>query len=155
MEMFEKIKQAYILKLDIDRIDSEIQKLKEEKEKAEKELAEVNTLLLTEMLGQKKDEIETDDHIFANYFCKSEFSYGDEKALLKYLQEKGLTPYINTKITTTVTINKNALKKDLKENKELKESLSQFVGDRKVEYVVVTNYENHQKMLEHIEEGKK
>ena len=56
---------------------------------------------------------------------------------------------------TTTSLDKTVLKKDLKVDASLKEDLKDFVGDRVVEYVTVTTAENHQKMLEHIEESKK
>ena len=116
------------------------------------------TILLEIMKEDKEVEYKLsceDDTLFANLFTKNEFSYGDEKALLTKLQEMNLTQYIKTTTKTTTSVDKNALKKDLKTNTSLKESLKDFVGDRLVEYVTVTNSENHQKMLEHIEEGKK
>jgi len=148
-----KIKDAYTLKLKIAVLESEMKKLSESKKELESYLEEINSELLKGMIEQGQEEIETDDHIFATHYVKSEFSYGDEKELLKYLQRESLNDYINIKTTTTTSINKNALKKALKSNQELKESLKDYVGDRKTEYVVVVDAETHQKMLEHIEEG--
>lgn len=132
----------------------------EEKTKLEVELGEVNTQLenllgeiLQEMLSKNTQEVHTKDGLVAQYFCKNEFSYGDEKALLAYLLANNMNKYITTK--TTQSINKKDLKKDLKEDVTLKESLSSFVGDRKTEYVVVNTEELHQRMLEHIEETRK
>lgn len=154
MSLNSKIQEIYAIKKGMELIDSDMEKLKVNKEELQKRLDELNLSLLEEMAKSNQKEIETDDHIFANYYTRTEFTYGDEKALLKYLQEKGLTPYINTKVTTTVSINKNALKKDLKVNQDLKESLSKFVGDKVTSYVVVVDAETHQKMLEHMEEDK-
>ena len=132
----------------------------EEKAKLDAELSEIDaqldTLLseiLVEMKNQDTLEVHTQDGLVAQYFCKNEFSYGDEKALLSYLLAHEMNKYITTK--TTQSINKKDLKKDLKEDESLKESLSDFVGDRKTEYVVVNTEELHQRMLEHIEETRK
>lgn len=131
----------------------------EEKTKLEVELGEITTqldTLLNEILVEMKKRQTVELHtngLVAQYFAKSEFSYGDEKALLDYLIAHDMNKYVTTK--TTQSLNKKDLKKDLKENASLKESLSKFVGDRKTEYVVVNTEELHQRMLEHIEEGKK
>jgi len=111
--------------------------------------------LLNLMKDAKVQEYQGTNNLFANLFSKNEFSYGDEKALLNKLQEMRLSQYIKTVTKTTISIDKSALKKDLKVNASLKEDLKDFVGDKVVEYVTVTNAENHQKMLEHIEENTK
>lgn len=116
-------------------------------------------LLLGSMKEDNEDEfrLKCSDgkYLFANLFSKNEFSYNDEKALLTKLQEMKLDKYIKVTTKTTTSIDKNTLKKDLKVDASLKEDLKNFVGDRVVEYVTVTTAENHQKMLEHIEDNKK
>ena len=150
-ELTSLIKAAYAIKEGIACVESDMQKLKESKTRLETRLEEINSQLLKGMIESNQREIETDDHIFATHYIRNEFTYGDEKALLRYLQEYGLDDYISTKTTTTVTINKNALKKDLKIKQDLKESLKDYVGDKTTEYVVVADAETHQKMLEHME----
>lgn len=148
------IKQIYEIQEEINSKKDEINKLKESELSLEDKLNELNTILLTNMVSENKSEIQT-DNLIALYFRKNEFSYGDETALLNYLKNNGLDKYVAVKTTTKESINKNSLKKDLKINSELKESLKDFVGDRVTEYVVVTTEENHKKMLEHIENAKK
>lgn len=154
MSLNSKIQEAYAIKKGMEIIDSDIEKLKNNKNELQKRLDELNLEILSEMVKEDKREIETEDHIFANHYTRTEFTYGDEKALLGYLQEYGLTDYYNIKTTTTVSINKNALKKALKTKQDLKESLKDFVGDKTTDYVVVVDAETHQKMLDHMEEGK-
>ena len=150
-------------------ISSQSKELEEKKKQLEELQAQIDELeecidhnktLLLEIM-KEDEEVEyrlkcgDDNYLFANLFSKNEFSYGDEKALLSKLQEMKLDKYIKTTTTTKIAIDKNALKKDLKVDTKLKEDLKDFVGDRLVEYVTVTTPENHQKMLEHIEENKK
>ena len=151
MTVEERIKRIHELQDSIKEKENAIAELKAGVAILDNELDTLNDELLHEMISNGNKEIKVDD-LVASYFCKSEFSYGDEKALLQYLKDHSMSSYITTKITES--INKTALKKDLKTNQELKESLNNFVGDRQVEYVVVTTEENHQRMLEHIENSK-
>ena len=153
-DLMKRIEEAYKIKEEIEKINQEIKSLEEKKKVLENQYEEINPSLLDWMITSNTKEVETEDHIFLNYFTRTEFTYGDEKALLKYLQDNKLNDYINSKTTTTISINKNALKKDLKEKPELKESLKDYVGDKTTNYIVITNEENHQKLFEHIEGGK-
>lgn len=148
------ISEIHKLKQEIDSKTEEITKLQESKNELQNKLDLFNDNLLKEMITNKQTEIKI-NNLVATYFSKNEFTYGDENALLNYLKDKGLNQYITVKTTTKESINKNNLKKDLKSNEELKQSLKDFVGDKLIEYVVVTTEENHEKMLEHIEQGKK
>lgn len=148
------ITEIHKLKQEIDSKTEEITKLQESKNELQNKLDLFNDDLLKKMINNKETEIKT-NNLVATYFSKNEFTYGDENALLNYLKDKGLNQYITVKTTTKESINKNNLKKDLKSNEELKQSLKDFVGDKLIEYVVVTTEENHEKMLEHIEQGKK
>ena len=152
MTFEEKVKRVNVLKTLKDENSAKMATLKEEATNIDSELETLLKELLEEMKSQDMVEIEVED-LVASKFAKNEFSYGDEKALLNYLLEKNMQQYVTTK--TTQSINKTSLKKDLKVNQDLKESLKDFVGDRLTEYVVVTTKENHQKMLEHIEANSK
>lgn len=151
MTVEERIKRIHELQDSIKEKENTIAELKAGVAILDSELNTLNDELLHEMISNGNKEIKVDD-LVASYFCKNEFSYSDEKALLQYLKDHSMNSYITTKLTES--INKTALKKDLKTNQDLKESLNDFVGDRKVEYVVVTTEENHQRMLEHIENSK-
>lgn len=148
------IKDIYELSTAIESKTKEAEALKENISFLTSEMEEAKSQLLKLMKEDEDTELYGDD-LVAHYFKKSEFSYGDEKALLSKLQEMNLNQYIKVTTKTTTSIDKNTLKKDLKTKEDLKESLKDFVGDRVIEYVVVTTEENHQKMLEHIEESKK
>ena len=148
------IKTIYTLKQELETKTEELNKLKQESTDLQNQIDELSAVLLNEMLEEKQTEIKI-DNLVATYFSKNEFTYGDENALLVLLKDKGLTNYITVKTTTKESVNKTNLKKDLKTNPELKDLLKDFVGDKLTQYVVVTTEENHQKMLEHIEEGKK
>lgn len=164
------IKRIFALKQNIEVKDAEKEKLKKEMETVtadtkvlETELQKLNAELLEKMLQTKTVNADgvvevkdvTVEDLVATYFCKSEFSYGDETALLKHLKaDKDLSKYVKVVTTVKESIDKTALKKDLKADANLKESLKDYVGDRTTEYVVVTTEENHKKMLEHVEENK-
>lgn len=143
----------YIFKLEKakKKNEDEIKILQEDAEDLEDEISIAKQFLFDKMKQDKNEMLETDNNLVAQFFVKNEFSYGDEKALLDKLQEMDLAKYVKTTTKVTISIDKNALKKDLKEDTQLKESLKDFVGDRVTEYVVVTTKENHQKMLEHIQ----
>ena len=157
--MYEQLKE-YLVK-NIFSKSAEVEAKQKQIEQLEKEIEELNATINDDKLNllnhmkEEKQEVFEEGDLVAQSFAKNEFSYGDEKALLSKLQEMKLTQYVKVVTKTTVSIDKNALKKDLKTNNELRESLKDYVGDRSTEYVVVTTKENHQKMLEHIEEGKK
>lgn len=163
METLELIRDIYSKQQELDDISN---KMKEMAKQVEDLTASINSEkkeLLDYMLTTKKPnddgvlyvpEIDEGD-LVASYFCKSEFSYGDEKALLSKLQEMKLDNYVKVTTKTTTSLDKVALKKDLKTNNELRESLKDYVGDRSTEYVVVTTSENHEKMSKHIEESMK
>ena len=148
------INDIYSMSQEIEEKTQQMAKLKEEIEVLTASVDVNKDSLLTLMKEDGDVELYGDD-LVAHYFKKSEFSYGDEKALLSKLQEMNLNQYIKVTTKTTTSIDKNVLKKDLKIKEDLKESLKDFVGDKVTEYVVVTTEENHQKMLEHIEESKK
>lgn len=148
------INDIYSMSKEIEEKTQQMAKLKEEIEALTTSVDANKDSLLALMKEDNDVELHGDD-LVAHYFKKSEFSYGDEKALLSKLQEMNLSQYIKVTTKTTTSIDKNVLKKDLKIKEDLKESLKDFVGDRVTEYVVVTTEENHQKMLEHIEESKK
>lgn len=148
------IVDIYSMSQEIEEKTQQLTKLKEEIDALTTSVDEKKNSLLA--LMKEDEEIELHDNdLVAHYFKKSEFSYGDEKALLTKLQEMNLSQYIKVTTKTTTSIDKNTLKKDLKTKEDLKESLKDFVGDRVTEYVVVTTEEKHQRMLEHIEDSKK
>lgn len=154
MTLDEKIKKAYDLKLKSEELQKKQEELKTELTTIQTESDSLLNEILIEMKNESLVEKENDD-LVAQYFCKNEFSYGDEKNLLSKLQELSLNQYIKVVTTTKTSIDKISLKKALKTDLSLKESLKDFVGDRTTEYVVVTTKEKHQRMLEHIEEGNK
>ena len=154
MTLNEKIKKVYDLKMKQEEIQAKQEELKQQLSELTQEQEKLSNEILVEMKTNNVSEQDT-DNLVAQYFSKNEFSYGDEKVLLSKLKELSLDKFIKTVTKTTTSIDKNNLKKELKVNVELKESLKDYVGDRLVEYVVVTTKEKHERMLEHIEENKK
>ena len=154
MTLNEKIKKVYDLKMKQEEIQAKQEELKQQLSELTQEQEKLSNEILVEMKTNNVSEQDT-DNLVAQYFSKNEFSYGDEKLLLSKLKELSLDKFIKTVTKTTTSIDKNNLKKELKVDADLKETLKDYVGDRLVEYVVVTTKEKHERMLEHIEEGKK
>lgn len=78
--------------------------------------------------------------------------YKDEAAIIKWLKENLGGQFIKSK--TTESLDKNPFKKELKTNNILTEGVKDYITPTVTEYIVVTDEENYQKMLEHINEGK-
>ena len=154
MTLNEKIKKVYDLKMKQEEIQAKQEELKQQLSELTQEQEKLSNEILVEMKTNNVSEQDT-DNLVAQYFSKNEFSYGDEKLLLSKLKELSLDKFIKTVTKTTTSIDKNNLKKESKADADLKETLKDYVGDRLVEYVVVTTKEKHERMLEHIEEGKK
>ena len=153
MDLNEKIKKVYELKTKQEEIQAKQEELKQQLNELIQEQEKLSSEILVEMKTNNVSEQDI-DNLVAQYFYKNEFSYGDEKLLLSRLQELSLDKFIKTVTKTITSIDKNNLKKELKVNADLKETLKDYVGDRLVEYVVVTTKENHEKMLEHIDNSK-
>ncbi len=153
MNLNEKINRVGQLMLYETNYDKQIEEATEAKARCTKEKEELLLSIKADMEEQKEESHESGD-LVATYFSKKEFTWLDDKALLEKLKATPeLLKYISTK--TTQSVNKNELKKAMKNNSSLQESLSQYVGDRASTYVVVTTKEKTEKMLEHIEANKK
>ena len=125
---------------------------KEEISKVDTQISEKEKLLLNELKASNKQEVDLGD-IVATLFSKENVSYTSEKDVLKYLKDNKYNDLITTK--TTDALNKNNLKKALKTDETLSKALESMTVKTITEWVVVTDKENHQKMMEHIEENKK
>ena len=146
MDLNEKIKKVYELKTKQEEIQAKQEELKQQLNDLAQEQEKLSSEILVEMKTNNVSEQDT-DNLVAQYFSKNEFSYGDEKLLLSKLKELSLDKFIKTVTKTTTSIDKNNLKKELKVDADLKETLKDYVG--------VTTKENHEKMLEHIDNSKK
>ena len=150
--MEELIKQIFYLEKTKKDKEEEQTKLKEDISNLDIQIQEKKKLLLDAMKEAKSEEITTED-IVATYFSKENISYTNDKDVLNYLKENNYNDLITTK--TTESLNKNALKKALKTDTSLNEALESMTIKSLTEWVVVTDSETHQKMLEHIEENSK
>lgn len=150
--MEELIKQIFYLEKSKKDKEEEQTKLKEDISNLDIQIQEKKKLLLEAMKEAKSEEITTED-IVATYFSKENISYTSDKDVLTYLKENNYNDLITTK--TTESLNKNALKKALKTDTGLNEALESMTIKSLTEWVVVTDSETHQKMLEHIEENSK
>ena len=146
------IKEIFELQTKKKSLEAEQESVKTEITNIDNEISEKQKVLLEQMKSAETKEIDLGD-IVATTFSKENISYTDEKDVLKYLKEHNYTTLITTK--TTESLNKNNLKKELKTNEELKQALDSMTITKLTEWVVVTDKENHIKMMEHIEENKK
>ena len=150
--MEELIKQIFQLERSKKDKEEEQAKLKEDISNLDTEIQEKKKLLLNAMKEAKSNEITTDD-IVATYFSKENINYTSDKDVLDYLKQNNYNDLITVK--TTESLNKNALKKALKTDNNLNKALEDMTVKSITEWVVVTDSETHQKMLEHIEENSK
>ena len=105
------------------------------------------------MVAQNLNEKKFDsDKLVVSVVSKSNVGYKNENEVIKYLKENYNGNYI--KVKTTESLDKTALKKAIKSDSVLKESLDPMIEETKTTYAVVTDFDNYEKMLEHIEAGK-
>lgn len=152
MTLNENMKSAYTLRKEREAIEEEIQHLKDRIVEIDAELDTYNNGIMTSLKEQNKIEVELDG-MFANLFRRENVGYTSDADVIAFLKSNGHTNFIKTKITET--LDKNPLKKELKSNIKLAEELAPFIVKTLTEYVVVTDAENHAKMLEHIAESTK
>jgi len=126
-----------------------IEKAKENISSLEESIVNNKAELLS--LIQDDKPIEKDDKV-AIRMHRPNVGYTDESAVIKWLKENFNGKLVKTKITES--LEKNPLKKELKTNQKLIEGLKPFIVNSVTDYVVVTNKDNYQKMLEEIKEGK-
>lgn len=150
MEVLEQVKRA-------NEINEELESLEQQKKELEDKMSALTSereTLYTSLLDYCKEEKIVEKqfgNLWLNLFSKSDVTWLDDDGLLAKLKESELNDFITTKYS----VNKKELKKAFKTNETLKESLKEFYGDKLSEYVTVTTYANHVKMLEHIEENRK
>ena len=147
-ELIEKIYQLQTNKENLEKQKNEIQA---NIDALDAELEASKAELLKQMQSDGVNTFTADD-IKAGTFHRKDIAWLDDKALLEYLTSTGQEQYINTKVTKSVA--KAALKKAMKTNEPLKESLSPYFGYKETDYVIVTTTDNFDAMLKHIEEGK-
>lgn len=125
------------LKSSISSIDAKI----DEKEQA----------LLEQMKLCGVDVDKDVENLVAAIFKKENIGYTSDSAVLDYLKANNRSDLIKVKVTES--LDKVALKKALKTDAALSESLEAMTVHSITEYVVVTSEANYEKMLEHINEG--
>ena len=153
MTLNEKVIKAKTLDDEIESLENQKKELEEKIKSLNSERDEIYSDLLVEAKNAGiKDEKLND--LFLTYFSKEDVTWLDDAGLLKKLQENGANEFIKTVTKTTVSVDKNALKKAFKSNESLREEYKAFYGNKLIEYVTVTTEENHTKMLGHIEENK-
>ena len=150
--MEELARKIFDLKTEKEKLENEVEVYKARISDLDTQIEITEKDLLNAMKVANNKELDL-GNIVATYFSKENVSYTSDSEVLKYLKDNNYTTLVTTK--TTESLNKNALKKELKINETLSKALENLTVKTITEWVVVTTKENHQKMLEHIEEGKK
>ena len=139
---------------EIESLNRQIEDLKSQVSAKEEALGGMKDALLSQMVGESMDEYHDEGgKLFATVITKTNIGYSSDADVIAKLKGAGYAQFIKTK--TTEALDKNPLKKEIKANKELEGLLSTLIVKTTSSYVVVTTEENHAKMLEHIESGKK
>lgn len=149
MTLVEKARESYELRLHKEDLEKQLEDLKKQIEEYETQISNINTEIMSELDSQQVNElIFEDEDLTINKFEKTTKGY-NEVETIKYLKEHNL-PFITIK----ESLNKKDLNKELKTNKQLEEELSSLYETKTTSWIVVTNLEKHQRMLEHIENNK-
>ena len=146
------IQEIYNLKTRKELIETQITKLKKTLADIDEQIDEEEKVLLQRLTEENLEEIEYDNLVGFKQSRKN-IGYTSEVDVLNILKSAYDGKYVKTKITES--IDKNALKKALKDDAELKVNLEPFMLDGVTEYIVVTTKENRERMLEHINDSKK
>jgi hypothetical protein len=147
--------------MNIDIIKS-VYDLKQQKEKLEKQIEDLNlqvkvldtainnqsSVILNDMKNEKRTEFKIDDLIVS--FMQKRTATFNDLDVINYLKTNNLNQFINVK----ETVAKTPLNKELKNNIQLKEALSPYMGETTTDYVVITDSIHFEKMKEHINENK-
>lgn len=141
-ETYNYQKQVDVKAEEIKKLDEQLKALKLEQKKYQ-DVVDANRATL---LNYVKDDnpVEVGD-IVVQLCHTTTTGYSDEAKVIAYLKEQQLTQFIKV----TEAIKKQDLNKELKINQTLKESLSPYTAAKTTDYVVVTDKENHAKMMEH------
>lgn len=152
MTLQENIKSSYALKKEKEALEAQLEALKERIDELDARINAYNSDILNTLKEEDADEAFFEG-LYANLFSKSNIGYTSEKDVIDYLKTSGYVEFV--KVKTTESIDKTSLKKELKTNRALADALNSYIVKSVTEWVVVTDEENHTKMLEHIEENKK
>lgn len=152
MQLDYLLQEIYNLKSQKEILDNQISTLKEQGESIAAAIDEKEVELLSKLDEQGLTELEADDLVC--FKCsKKNVGYTDESQVINLLKNDYNGLFVKTKVSES--IDKNALKKELKVNTTLQELLVPYINSSSTEYVVVTTKENKERMLEHINDGKK
>ena len=151
--MEELIKKIFSLQESKAKLEEAQTKLKDDISVLDTEIQETKKELLNAMKAVNSSEVVTDDMLYATQFSKETIAYKDEQEVLAWLKNNNYSNLVTVK--TTETLNKKEINKLIKTDEALKTGLDNLTTTTKTEWVVVTNQENHEKMLEHIEDNSK
>ena len=151
--MEELIKKIFSLQESKEKLEEAQTKLKDDISVLDTEIQETKKELLNSMKAVNSSEVVTDDMLYATQFSKETIAYKDEQEVLAWLKNNNYSNLVTVK--TTEALNKKEINKLIKTDEALKTGLDNLTTTTKTEWVVVTNQENHEKMLEHIEDNSK
>ncbi len=141
------------------RTDDSIALLEEQRKSLDEVIAsaqELRAKIFDRLLVMAKERNLKDEKVndlFVTYHAKEDVTWLNDEGLLAALKKNGAKEFIKVVTTIKESIDKKELKKAFKTNESIKEAYKDFYGNKLTEYVTVTTEENHEKMLEHIEEN--
>lgn len=137
-----------------EQLEKQIEDLKQQVTNLDAEITTNKDGLFAEMSKEKLTEFyDEKSNLYANVFSKVSVGYTSDNEVIAKLKANGYANFV--KVKTTEALDKNPLKKALKEDEALQKIINPLIVESTTSWVVVTTNENHQKMLEHIEENKK
>ena len=150
MTLVESVSKAHALRTEKKNLEAQVAELTAKIAEIDEALKPIDSDILTALKEKNKDELEFEGGIFANLFKRESTGYTDEKAVIKWLKDNDFKQFVKV----TEAINKKDLNKELKTNADLKKKLESMTSTKVTEYITVTDAENHEKMIQHINEGK-
>lgn len=140
-----KIIEAYRLAKEIDGLEAEKARIEASLKEATSKLEDAKKFLLSEMQASSVDEAKEGD-VYVNLFHRESIAYEDPNKVLEYLEDTGRTDLIRVKRE----LDKKAINKAVKTDGNLANALASMTSKKVTSYVVVTDDNNHGKMLEHL-----
>lgn len=151
MVLTEGMKSVWALKKKKEELEAQAAKIKEEISKIDSQIKTESDGILAILKESGKEEV-LEEGLYANLFVRENVGYVSEDAVVKWLLSNGYSNLVRT--STSQAIDKTPLKKAMKTDEKLAKGIADLTVKTTSQYVVVTDEENHAKMIEHVKESK-
>lgn len=151
MVLTESMKSVWALKKKKEELEAQAAKIKEEISKIDAQIKADSDGILAILKESGKEEV-LEEGLYANLFVRENVGYVSEDAVVKWLLSNGYSNLVRT--STAQAIDKTPLKKAMKTDEKLAKGIASLTVKTTSQYVVVTDEENHAKMIEHVKENK-